>query len=498
MPHADEHQDRDQAEQVVRGPARREADGAGGNAERADEPDREAQPTVEREETGPVHRVRPRVARFRATFLGGLHLGCAGDRRMVIAVVGDGDQARAALGRDQQRLGARPEHTVAALQLGAIDSEVGLVDQLVGVRAVLRIAGDADRDGGANRLARRLDVEGALRDRAADPLGDLERLLGWCLGEQNGELLPAEARRDVVVAQLRTEDLSDPFQDGITGEVAVRVVDVAEQIEVGHDQRHRPLEALGAADLLRQCRGEVAGVEEARLRVDARLRLQCRHAERAVDQEERRERERDEPRIRLPEGVHGDPERGEDEVGGEVFGVEETGLTEAEAAGEPEHHREERVVDGHEDETRGDTGNREAQCSVGEPRVLEQQDAAYAPRRHRRQQVVEDIERLQVPAVAHLQPLRDHLHHRHEGEQLRGQDQGRRDQEDDVRVVGLVGRGADDEETGNRCGGGEDQERRPVVRRLHASDERQRGARRGQSHEHEVDPRIARQPLGPA
>ena len=44
-------------------------------------------------------------------------------------------------------------------------------------------------------------------------------------------------------------------------------------------------------------RGEVARVEEARLRVDARLLLEHRDRERAVDEEERRERDRDEPRV---------------------------------------------------------------------------------------------------------------------------------------------------------------------------------------------------------
>ena len=46
------------------------------------------------------------------------------------------------------------------------------------------------------------------RDRAADALGDLERLLRRRLGQQDAELLAAEARRDVVVAQLCAEDLA--------------------------------------------------------------------------------------------------------------------------------------------------------------------------------------------------------------------------------------------------------------------------------------------------
>src|SRR5438067_254067 len=84
---------------------------------------------------------------------------------MVVAVVRHGDEARGPLGRDEQRLGAGPEHAVPSLQLRAVDRKVRLVDQLVRVGAVLRVAGDTDRDRGANRLARGLDVEGALGDR---------------------------------------------------------------------------------------------------------------------------------------------------------------------------------------------------------------------------------------------------------------------------------------------------------------------------------------------
>ena len=151
------------------------------------------------------------------------------------------------------------------------------MDQLVGVGAVPREAGDADRDRRPDRLARGLDVEArapatARRMRSAIS----KRLLRRRLRQQDRELLAAEARRDVVVAQLRAEDLGDALQDGVAGEVAVGVVDVAQQVEVGHHQRERPVEALGARQLLVQREREVPCVEEAGLRVDARLLLQLR------------------------------------------------------------------------------------------------------------------------------------------------------------------------------------------------------------------------------
>ena len=153
------------------------------------------------------------------------------------------------------------------------------MDQLVGVGAVLRKAGDADRDGRADRLARGLDVERAGRDGAADPLGDLEGLVRRRLRQEDRELFAAEAGRHVVVAQLGAEDFGDPLQHRVAREVAVGVVDVAEEVEVGHDQRHRALETARAADLLGQCGCKVARVEESRFRIDARFRLQGRDAQ---------------------------------------------------------------------------------------------------------------------------------------------------------------------------------------------------------------------------
>ena len=171
-------------------------------------------------------------------------VGNARERLSVFAFLGHGDETLCPVSGHQERLRAGAEDAVAALELRPVDGEVGLVDERVRILRVLRVAGDADRDGGANRVARRLDVVELVCDRTADPLGDLHRLLGRCLRQEDRELLAAETGRNVVLAQLGAEDLGDALQDGVAGEMAVGVVDLAEQVEVGHDQRERPLEAL--------------------------------------------------------------------------------------------------------------------------------------------------------------------------------------------------------------------------------------------------------------
>ncbi len=270
LPDPDERDDCDEAEDVL-ALAEHDPEHAGGDAEHADEADQHCEPRRERQEARPVHRVRPRVTAL------GVRLDLQGgrDRSVMLAVLRHRDEPRRALFGHEERLGARAEHAVAALELRAVDGEVGLVDQLVRIGAVLRVAGDADRDGGPDRLARGLDVEVAFGDGAADPLGDLERLLGRGLRQEDRELLAAEARRDVVVAKLGPEDLRDPLQDRVPRQVAVVVVDVPEQVEVGHDQRERPLEALRPAELLLQRQREMTRVEEAGLRIDTRLSLQA-------------------------------------------------------------------------------------------------------------------------------------------------------------------------------------------------------------------------------
>src|SRR5262245_51243870 len=82
----------------------------------------------------------------------------AGDDGGVLPLFGDGGEPGRALGRrHEERLRARALDAIPALELGAVDGEVGLVDELVRVRPVLWKAGDAEGDRGANRLARRLD-----------------------------------------------------------------------------------------------------------------------------------------------------------------------------------------------------------------------------------------------------------------------------------------------------------------------------------------------------
>ena len=136
----------------------------------------------------------------------------------------------------------------------------------------------------------------------AHALGDDERALEVGLRQEDAELVPAEARRHVVLAGRLLERLGDPDQRPVARDVAVGGVDVPEVVDIDHEERHRPVETARATELLAERRLEVPEVVEAGLRLDPGRLDERRDRERAVRERERHERQRDEARIVAPRG----------------------------------------------------------------------------------------------------------------------------------------------------------------------------------------------------
>jgi len=139
---------------------------------------------------------------------------------------------------------------VPALPLGHVQGRVGeALEPVQGVR-VVRVAGHAD--GGRDRyVAAR---EGDLRDRRADPLGDLERRGHVGVGQHDRELLPAVAAREVPAPQRAAEHRADVRQDLIAHRVPALVVDLLEVVQVGQEQRERRLGGGGLGERPLQAR----------------------------------------------------------------------------------------------------------------------------------------------------------------------------------------------------------------------------------------------------
>ena len=494
---ADEDDEGDQREDVVVG-SEHEPDDARPDPDDRDEADEKGEPEREREEARPVHRVRPWMpALLRRSDLDGRR-----KRLEVVARFRHCDQSRLAVVGDRQRLGACVEHTVSALELRAVDGEIRLMDELVRVLAVTWVRGDADRDRRADRLARGLDVDGAIRDLAADPLGDLECLLGARLRQQDAELFASEPRRDVVVPEVRPEDLGEAFQDGIAREMAVRVVDVAQEVEVGHDQRERTVEALRAHDLLVERDPEVARVEEPGFRIDTCLGLELRHRERPVDQEHGSDRERDQPRVSVPERGHDDAEAGERELRRQAVEREQARLADRVSVPKQEHRREHRVVQPDEDDRAGEPCDGEAEAHARDQPIGMEDHPHRRPGGHGGDHVVADVEALAIPGGAVLEPGRDVLDDRDDDDQLRGQEQDRRDQEDVGCVVGLVAPRLHERRLRGGRAGHEQQEHDPNTRAvalgLEPRDERRCDEPRDDRDRYEVRGRREREPPGAA
>src|SRR3954466_9577505 len=127
----------------------------------------------------------------------------------------------ASLGAPPRRLALDPP------LLGAVEVGVGGAVQVLGGEAVERQRCEADRGGG---------------DRAEallEPRGGGAQLARAGLGEQNRELVAAEAAEHVGGAKVRRERAGDGAQQVVTGGVAAGVVDGLEVVEVDHDQPER-------------------------------------------------------------------------------------------------------------------------------------------------------------------------------------------------------------------------------------------------------------------
>ncbi len=329
-----------------------------------------------------------------------------------------------------------------------------------------RERGDSDRDRRRDRLARRVDVESGLAHRGSDALGNRRGILLARVREQERELLPAEPRGHVVRAELVLEDPGDPDEHRVAGQVAVAVVDLAQEIQVGDEDGGGTPRAARPLQHLLQYLGEVTRVVELRLRILPCLGFELREGQRPLDEDERREREQREPRVVEPDRGEHDAEQRDDEIRRNALRREEAALAERVPARQLQDLCEEQMVDRDEDDPGSEPGEEE-----GEVRV---DTGPFGRGRHARvhllrgqggEPVVRDVERLDVPGISLPEPLRDVLDDDDEREERRRQQDRGREHEDGSGLVRLVPRRDHDEELGDRRPDREEH-REPPVRRL--------------------------------
>src|SRR3954452_9593702 len=144
---------------------------------------------------------------------------------------------------------------------------------LRGVECIVRSTDDrcrciaVSRDDGDTRGERDLQLQTGHGDRpsphgVADALGGVARTLPAGLGKDDDELLAAVAAHDVDLTDLVADAVRDLHHDRVANRVAVRVVDLLEQVEVEHQDGQGAVEPAGALDLAGQGRLEEPVVSE--------------------------------------------------------------------------------------------------------------------------------------------------------------------------------------------------------------------------------------------
>ena len=132
---------------------------------------------------------------------------------------------------------------VAALRLGAIKGEVGVLEQYVRVWPVLREQGDADAGGDMHLVAIELERGG---ERAQD-LGRQGRGVGGLreLGLHQRELVAAEPGQGVAGPDRARDPAGHRAQQLVADRMAERVVDLLEAVEVEEEDRGQATFAAG-------------------------------------------------------------------------------------------------------------------------------------------------------------------------------------------------------------------------------------------------------------
>jgi len=147
-----------------------------------------------------------------------------------------------------------------ALLLRDVAGGVGRREQLLERAALTRDLDQSHRHADVEDAV--LPHEAVVADRAADVIGDLARLLERTADQEHPELVPAQAADGVAVAHRIPQELCDLAQHAVAGQVAARVVDHLEAIEVEIAQHVLPVAAMAALDGLGRAALELAPIDK--------------------------------------------------------------------------------------------------------------------------------------------------------------------------------------------------------------------------------------------
>jgi hypothetical protein len=137
--------------------------------------------------------------------------------------------------------------------LGHVHGNVGVLEQLGGVAAVLGV--DRDPDAGIQVEGHPADAEG-LVERRTELVGDRTGPVSGCARQQDRELVPAQPGNRVGSSEGPAQPLADLDEQLVAMVVAEGVVDVLEPVQVQQQQRRGAQVAVGGPDGLAHAVGE--------------------------------------------------------------------------------------------------------------------------------------------------------------------------------------------------------------------------------------------------
>ena len=126
-------------------------------------------------------------------------------------------------------------NTIATATLDLIHRAIGGSEQRFRIVAVRGERRDTDADGNGDRQRSGFRQSTMSTDGGSESFRDIACAGNRRTGQQRDELIATPARRDITTAQRAMQQFTDECEHGITLEVAVRIVDELELIDVNHE-----------------------------------------------------------------------------------------------------------------------------------------------------------------------------------------------------------------------------------------------------------------------
>jgi len=136
---------------------------------------------------------------------------------------------------------------VAPVVLGEIELLICRLEQVGGGhRHITCGAGNADADGEFHRG--RFEAKYVVRDGFAYPLGNSRATLKGCFHQDQHKLFPPVTGEEVFLANGIANDIGEFPENEVPTEMAERIVDRLELVDIEHEDRKRSGVSLGADD----------------------------------------------------------------------------------------------------------------------------------------------------------------------------------------------------------------------------------------------------------